>query len=377
MKKLLTFSLLCAALITKAQDTKTIKLEDLGAPTSPAFVLTDLSPTLVQNPTTPKSFVLGVAQSFGQSKSGFPDNFAAGFTPFWWFNKKGYSVYDVLGLKTKDTTGKDLRENIWGGLKFTGVSVALINKDLIPDAVADQQQIFSVGGRTTLIKVHRKGYVTDIGNALTAWTKAANKGFDSNQAMLDAMIINPAGTAEILKNWNYKDLENAMNQINTLIAEKPTLNLDLSAAYAVYGIDDKQYKSGRTGVWTTISSYIPMRLKFDKPTLNYFSLNASVRYQEDHFYKDNAGNVGLNRSVDAGGKAGIEIDKFAIGVEWLHRWNKAGTSDQNRTVGQLSYKIADQVFLNGSFGKNFDMPNKLITALGINWGIGSEKVKLP
>ncbi|UKT65385.1 hypothetical protein [Pedobacter mucosus] len=377
MKKHLILMLLAFSLFANAQqEKKEIKILDLSAPNSPAFTLTDLSPTLVENPATPKAFVLGIAQSFGQTKNGFPDNYAVGFTPYWWIKKEGYSVYNYIGLlRNNGDQNGEVKEDVFSGIKFVNLSIAFVNKDLIPDDAMDQQQIFSFGARTTLLKGHRKGYAKEVDQAIKTWTTAANKAFITNKEIRLQIALHPEKSAELLKNWDYSDQEPSMDNLNMLFAEKPIIKVDLSAAHAIYGIDDKQYKSGRTGVWTTISSYFPIGYVNNKPNNSYFNFNGSIRYQEDHFSKSDDGNIGLNRSLDAGGKFALEINDFSIGVEWLHRWNNAEFGNQNRTVGLINYRIADGIFLNGSFGKNFDVPNKLITALSINWGIGKEKIR--
>jgi hypothetical protein len=49
----------------------------------------------------------------------------------------------------------------------------------------------------------------------------------------------------------------------------------------------------------------------------------------------------------------------------------------NRTVGLIKYKLTDNLYINGGVGQDFDLPNKLISFFGINWGPGSETVALP
>src|ERR1700758_4179615 len=88
------------------------KVADLAVPSSPAFVITDVTPTLVQDPGTPKSFVLGIAQSFQNSGTGFPNNYSAEFAPYWWIDPKGRNIYQFLGLSGVVTNGKKTwREN--------------------------------------------------------------------------------------------------------------------------------------------------------------------------------------------------------------------------------------------------------------------------
>jgi hypothetical protein len=383
MKKLLTLLLWLSAVSCLAQTgASTVKVEDLAAPASPAFILTDLTPTLVQNPGTPKSFVLGIAQSYQPSTNSFPNNYAAEFTPYWWMKPGQLSVYDIAGIQTDPTThlpAARAKENIFSGLRFSGVSIAFINKDLIPDAAADQQKVFAIGLRTTLIKVHRSDYATDLNQTLVRWHTAALAEFAANAAIQQVITLHPEKQDELLKNWKDLNTGKVMDEINALLNEKPRFSWDLAAAYAIYGINDQEYKPGRAGIWTTLSTYLPLALgpKVTPASDNYLNLNILFRYQNDQFYKDDLGMIGAHNSLDFGGKAALIFNQLSIGVESLYRFNNGKAADQNRTIGVLNFKIADNIYLNGSFGKNFDAPDKLITAIGINWGIGKEKVNLP
>jgi hypothetical protein len=55
---------------------------------------------------------------------------------------------------------------------------------------------------------------------------------------------------------------------------------------------------------------------------------------------------------------------------------KKGIDPDNRSVGVFSYQVGSNLYINGAFGKDFNITNKLISFLGINWGFGDEKIKL-
>ena len=79
---------------------KQVRIKDLAAPTSPAFILTDVAPSAVQTPTTPKAFVLGLVKSFDESSGGFPQNYSAEFSPYWLIAPENRSVYEVRSTGT-------------------------------------------------------------------------------------------------------------------------------------------------------------------------------------------------------------------------------------------------------------------------------------
>jgi hypothetical protein len=384
-KTALLLSFACNMLTSYAQDT--IKLKDLAVPNSPAFILTDATPSLVQTPNTPKAFVLGIAQSFQQSTGGFPQDYSVEFAPYWWFKSVKNDVYTMLGLKTtrdaKNTILSVDGENPFAGLKFTSFSLAFLNKDLIPDTIKTAHKIISAGIRTTLVKMHLKNYAADLNKKLNYWhsltqseidldlqTELARAGSDPEkrkeaQDKIKAKYSKSSKTGEIVK------------EINDIVNQKPIFSWDLAAAYASYGINDSAWKSGRFGIWTTLSSYIPLAIGNEKVNKNYFNLNFLVRYLTDNYQLDAKGAISKNNNLDIGGKIAFELDKVSIGVESLKRYSNGIANPQNRTVGVISYKVSDNIYLNGSFGKNFDFPNKLISQLGINWGFGSEKASLP
>ena len=144
--KVVVVIMLCLFAINQAKGQEEVTIKDLALPSSPAFILTDVTPTLVQSPNTPKKFVLGLAQSYSESPSGFPENYSAEFTPYWFINPAGQNVYAAVGLKTKlDSNGQIVpveEVNIFSGLKFTNLSIAFINKDLIPDDIDASHKTF-------------------------------------------------------------------------------------------------------------------------------------------------------------------------------------------------------------------------------------------
>src|SRR5690606_6891269 len=144
----------------------------------------------------------------------------------------------------------------------------------------------------------------------------------------------------------------------------PVFAWDLSAAVAGYGLSSDEIKIGRSGVWTGLSTNI----KLDKKAANYISINVLGRYLYDQFQANDEGIIGPADNIDVGGNLGVELNRLNISVESLYRYTNGVANSQNRTIGILSVKLTDNIFINGSFGKDFSGPNKLISAFGINWG---------
>ncbi len=370
MKKIALFFVSFFALQAIAQ-TNTVKLSDLAVPASPSFVITDVSPTLSQNPTTPKAFVLGVAQSY-QSSDGFPTNYSAEFSPYWWLKPSGRNVYSLVGLDKTRT-----KENVFSGLKFASASVTFIKKDLIPDAVTADQKVIALGARATLIKVHAKGYASEIAKKIQDWHDAALGDLSAN-AKLQAQLARSQGNdSEILANFRSTLSAPILKDMNDLLAQKPLFTWDFATAYSEYGTGDSVWQTGRFGVWTNMGAYLPIVLDPASKSKNYLDVTVSARYLTDQYQKLKSGAVGFQNNFDIGGKIGLEFNQLSFGIESLYRYSNGKANSQNRTIGFVSVKVASNLFVNGMFGENFDNPNKLVSTFGINWGFGQEQATLP
>lgn len=358
-----------------------VKIKELAVPKSPAFKLLDISPSQIETPTNPKQFSLDIAQAFNDS-IGWPKNYSMEFTPYWWLKKSNRSVFDFLGLKTTDNAngGKDITgENPFSGLKFTSISMAFINQDLIPDSIAQSQKIFSVGVHSTLIKIHSKKYSKLLGSKLEEWHEAAQK--ELAVALANQPPDSPAVAYEAY--WQkFTDMKptttgEIFDEINDIMNEKPVLSLDISAAYANYGINDSIRKTGRVGVWATISSYIPIKLDDDEVNKNYFAFFGYLRYLQDNYAPGKGPQTIKSSCFDIGGKLELKFDKLSVGYEIIHRnYTKQGINSADRNVGVISYQLGNNLYINAAFGKDFGITSKQISSLGINWGFGDEKTKL-
>jgi hypothetical protein len=388
MKKIIIFFFCCwlyqlsFSQTTPGSINSGVKVKELAVPKAPAFKLLDISPTQIETPNTPKQFVLGIAQSLNDSL-GWPRNYSTEFSPYWWLKSSNRSVYDFLGLRIKadSTTGakKITGENVFSGLKFTSISLAFINQDLIPDSIKQSQKILSIGINATIVKIHSKNYANALASKLQEWHDAAQSELEF------ALTGQPSDSDTVAYKayWQrFTDLKptttgEIFNDINDIMNEKPLFSLNVSAAYANYGINDSIWKSGRFGGWATVSSYLPLNLDNEDINKNYFALFGYLRYIKDNYAPDIKGKTLKSSCLDIGAKLELQFDKLCIGYETIHRsYSKKGIHSDNRSVGVISYQVGGNLYINGAFGKDFGITNKLISFLGINWGFGDEKIKL-
>ncbi len=349
-----------------------LTLEELAAPNAPAFMLLDVSPANIESPNTPKEFTFAAIQSFAEGQ-GWPQNFAVQFTPYWWIKPSERSVYEFAGINPAFPS----KSKPFSGLKFSSLSVAFVNADLIPDQIDEQQKILSLGLNSTLIKIQQRGYASALNQEIQNWHTAAQEEL---KIMQEAMEQEPDRAKQKklqqqLNNSSWPVSAESAEKIRKIINQKPVFSLNIAGAYALYGIDDQRFASGRSGIWTTLASYLPLSKK-KEISENYFKILIHSRYMTDRFSLD-ANSILPAESLDLGAKIGLDFSRFSVAFESINR-NYVGINliSGKRNVGLISYRINETLYLNGTFGEDFGPAKKLVSLFGINWGFGDEKVNL-
>ena len=216
MKKILVLSLaLLGLVLISAAQKSTISVKDLSVPASAAFTILDATPSLIQTPGTPKSFILGVAQSFQQNNGAFPQEYSAEFTPFWWINPGSQSIYSVAGIRQKvegDTSVASWSQDYFSGMKFTGLSLGFFNKDMIPDGIESSAKIFSAGFRSNILKVNRKDYAGSVELLVKEWHKVAQAEMDNNMELLTEISRHPEKAA-LLKSLYQQEQRKSLRRL--------------------------------------------------------------------------------------------------------------------------------------------------------------------
>jgi hypothetical protein len=75
-----------------------VEVDDLRAPTSPAFALLDVTPASVNRPENPKAFTLNVINALAQS-NGLPQNYALEVAPYWLASHPDLTFKRLEGLR--------------------------------------------------------------------------------------------------------------------------------------------------------------------------------------------------------------------------------------------------------------------------------------
>lgn len=358
--------MLCA--ICFAQKSDTLTLKDLEIPISPGFILLDQAPTSIESPNTTKAFSLSVLNSFTEA-NGFPKNYAVELTPFWFFKYKGMNVLKYSGFNNE-------KPQPFSAIKMATLSMAYINTT---DALTDKPiNNIAFGVRTNLLKIYPKGYKEKLIKAnliayqdLKGLAETLKREGATDILKRDSPEVYNAILLRVTTNYSEKD---SISPIEKVIQEKALLSLDGAVAYNMFFMnnDFSTNRFGRFGTWLTLN----FAKNLNKENTNYFNLYFVGRYLSDGTSQNSSGEYQIQNLLDFGGKVEVEFNKLSLGYEYIYR-----TKDKNntyRSTGQLKYRIADNMYLTGAFGKNFGGNNNLVSLLGINWGLstGNEKAKI-
>lgn len=345
---------------------------NLSIPQSSAFKLVDISPELIESPGTPKAFGLGILQSFNNS-SLWPQNYSASFSPYWWTRSTKRNFYNFTGIDEKETNGRRSYHS-FNDIKFTDISIAFLQKNIIPDSANTNTKIFSVGFRTTILKIHEKNYAKELGELVNSWHVEAGAEIESvlkdNPEYKKASFEQDSAAQRRIRMKIKNSLNVAAPQVDEKLLQKPLLQWDIAGAYAVYGIGDTSWQTGRAGAWTTLALNIPLSRERAR---NYFTVIGYARYMYDAFAL-RLSTATHSNSFEAGGKLSLSIENFNFGIEAIHRnYESADDLESQRVVGVLNYKVSKNFYLNAAFGNDFGMEKpKVLAMLGISLGLSKE-----
>lgn len=165
---------------------------------------------------------------------------------------------------------------------------------------------------------------------------------------------------EYLGNSNF-DFQKVLNN--------PMLSLDVAAAYNHIFLDNKFSDNfqGRIGAWATLKFSKPLDTKDYNSFLNVFLFS---RFINDNYYFEKDELLYSQKDfMDFGGRLQLEFKRFSFSYEFIKR---GGDVIDERSVGLITYKLNENLYVNGGFGKNFEGINgSSFTLLGIAWGINS------
>lgn len=407
-----------------SQENNEIKIDDLKAPASPAFTILGINPTSIERPETPRVLGVTILNNFS-SINVLPKSFAFDVAPYWlcshpdltfdmyYYNKNsnildnlwrnfsvsiattpldspkvgtslGFGVHTILTTFSKP--GKNLDENVNAYkeiLKIQVYRVDLLNNiskmnysrfGEIGDAIKKEISSFILNQNvlSDMNPKKKEDYLKLLEKYLL---QSLNEKRDSEN-LNDTSLIDSKRANDIIKYIKDKMIEIADTQVKVAREkvreqEKKRVGFLLEFAAAVAGeFKDDSIKYGefsKIGAWIT-----PMYSMTDA-----IDIIGIVRYLVLYENKEIK-----SHKVDAGLRLLIRNKSFGFSFEGIAR-TEAGKTTHQRFAFNLDYKLADDIYVTGTFGKDFEGKpiigkGDLITLLGINFGMGKEPlVKLP
>ncbi len=290
-----------------------IQINDLNIPTSPAFVLLGKSPATIEKPSNPKAVGLSLINLWQSSG-------AIEFTPYWLSNKPAYTFAD--NIKNKNP--------IFQTLAFSIAS----SKD---DSISN----IAVGFRTQLAKSYSQNTIKLIEEKLTELENALGEGENIDQNKIKSL---------------HKDINKLKAQTNWV--------LELAGAFSGTSSTTESITAQRSGIWAN--------LKWT-PDNSPITLVGLARYLST---KGNPAKLSKDSSFfDYGINISHQGDEFDLQFEFVKRNSKVDNASYDRLVFIANYQIMPGIVAVASFGKDYTKVNNVFSAIGIKFGLSTEKMR--
>ena len=386
MKKIL---LLCSIQLTGlfllAQENE-VKLADMKVPVAPAFSILDYAPKTIENPGTIKAFSANLATLAGQS-GGIPRNFAFEFSPYWFFKHPSMNMYKYYGYKTTDQ-GFTSKPNIFYGLRSASISFGSVFKDSSSTMPVDVNYI-GYAVRANVINVRHSRVFRLFKESIENVNESLGDALAAAQlkcaTLADTLRIKCIG--EAIATTKDSTFRANRETFTKFLNARPLFSADLAlASSTAFGNNSfSNSRRYRSGGWLTLAFYKPLvssqKIKEDIDNFlsckNYLNAFLLFRYLSEN-KTDDFKTFAKQNLVDIGGRLEFEFDRFSISLESVKRFNNDKTvKNTSRTVGIAQYKINNDLFLVGTFGKDFGEIKNVISLLGLNWGFGEKGINKP
>lgn len=388
--------LLCFNFIIKAQEDAKTTL-----PSSPAFSILDFEPSAVMRPTNTKDLAADVLNSFDK-KGNLMMNLGMEVSPYWLksnhlLTRENY-LNPTLGqcfIQSLNISAATVKDSAKGESKLgLGFRFKLVNGKPLEDLTvkenelkAEQSIIAAIAttkaliGVTITTKAQAISFISTTLKGLNYSTKIINQFVVDAQKQAALFSDDNAGISSFIESL----IDIRTNADGTLIKQVAELSkkrigfiLEIAGASSfITNVNAEPVE--KIGLWINASNY----------TSQSSSWTATGRYLFTG--KDSA-----ISNADLGISYLKEMSSFNISVEALARWYRMDIPDFNlnnqpitrveqgftyRVAVSGSYKIANNISLNLSFGKNFDSPlavnYSFFSIFGINYSLYKpEKINL-
>lgn len=366
-KLLILLQLIIAIQLVNAQDS-TITLSELAAPTAPGFMLLGVSEADI-TAESPRAFTLGILNQFAEA-NGIPKNLSIELTPYWYIKSKRRTALNYMGYNSKKKT-----MNPFSGIKQTSISLAYLTET---NNAGKNVRNVAVGSRANLFRIYPKSYKEQLHKSYNATRLGLQSLLEAQQnagATFELMADSPKRYQAIIDSINtLYSQKDSISPLTNVLATKPILSLNAASAYSFIDAEGDSIGTqfGRFGAWLTLKFSLPLK----KDNSSYIHLYGYGRYLVNGASDIEVDDFKFDKALDIGGKLEIEVsNSFSIAYEFLRR--KTTDFTTFRSAGIIQYKIKKDIFLTGSFGKDFGTIDNLISLMGLKLGLNSTKQALP
>jgi hypothetical protein len=366
-----------------------IAINELAAPTSPAFVLLDVSPSSIERPESAKGFVVNAINKL-TSAQGFPKDYALEVAPYWMraHPTLSFDQYQnpsivqnlrqsfVVSVATSPIAAAQKGADPLGTHLAVGLHTKVLNGRPHPAMTAkleflakSNDVLFRLDDEKEALEKEVAAKETELAAATTTEAKApviTVLEFTRKQlAAKNEAIVKQEG-----------DIKRTSLEVQAFDAQRVGAFLAVSAGqvFDFVGDDTANAEAKRRGFWLTPAyrKVACMTATADcQTTVDFIGV---VRVLKD---------PGADRMIDYGGKLAWHPKKsLNLSFEALRRIapEDAGPSnessdDSNRMAGMIEYQITDDFSLYGTFGQDFKKATgakPLVSLLGLNFGFGSK-----
>jgi len=316
--------------------TSPIDVNDIKTPVAPAFTLLGIEPTSIDQPKTPKAFVLSLLNARTQDEF-LPRDYAMMAAPYW------LSPHPTL------TFDDYYKANIIQTIRQTTV-VSLATSRM--QGLDSLSQGTNLGFGLNALLVQGK---VDPG----IWTlrDTINTIQDSILSLIDEYTVIPPEISVIIDTLTLRIKARAV-EIQSMDKVRKGFRIELAGG-AIAGFPGDKFNEGRIthyGLWL-LPAY-----QLKNPALDLICLGRYIRVESD-----------TSNYYDIGGRIVSTTSDFTISGEFIFRLIKQNAQSDNvyRVNVTAEYRLNPSIQVIGSFGKNFETSKSdLIAFLGVNLGFG-------
>jgi hypothetical protein len=370
---------------------QTVTVDELAAPTTPAFVLLGVAPASVERPESGKAFIFNALNRLSTS-DGLPKNIALELTPYWMKSNRsltfeayqnptvGQSLLQSLrvSVATAPIPGATSAADPLGTKLAIGFNTKVANGRPNPAMNEKLQALYSKN--TVLLTLDRE--LETLEDSLSAKEKALKEATTDVEKAPIITVISSIERDITKKKADVARAEASITSATMLIQSLDAQRVGFFftvAAGQVWdfpGDDADNGAAKRSGIWLT-PAYRKLRCPSCDASFDFIGV---ARYLKD---------PDTDAMFDFGGRLVWHPTKqFNSSFEVLRRKapetsgaSGESTDDSNRAAALLEYRIREDLILYGTFGQDFKKATgakPLLALLGFNIGFGQKAaVKAP